>query len=204
VTSFDRDACRFSYRSSIFKEQHKDAFVVLAITLALAFGEASPIRYSELAEQLAARGKSASSLADIRETVLAVRRSKSMVIDETDANRRSVGSFFVNPVVPSGLADQIERRAGAAMPRFAAGENVKLSAAWLIERAGFPKGTADGAVGLSTRHALAIVNRGGATAAEILRFAGRIRGEVRARFGVSLVPEPVLLGFEPADGAELS
>ena len=203
VTSFDRDACRFSYRSSIFKEERKDAFVVLAVTLTLSMGDAAPIRYSELADQLASRGKSASSLADIRETVLAIRRSKSMVIDETDPNRRSVGSFFVNPVVPSALADQIERHAAAAMPRFAAGENVKLSAAWLIERAGFPRGTADGAVGLSTRHALAVINRGGATAAEILRFAGRIRGEVRARFGIVLVPEPVLLGFEPTEMAPL-
>jgi UDP-N-acetylmuramate dehydrogenase len=204
VTSFDRAACRFSYRSSLFKEEGRDAFVVLAVTLALTVDEVSPIRYSELADQLAARGKSASSLADIRETVLAVRRSKSMVIDEADPNRHSVGSFFVNPVVPSAIADQIERRAGAGMPRFAAGEKVKLSAAWLIERAGFPKGTADGAVGVSTRHALAIVNRGGATAGEILRFAGRIRSEVWARFGVALVPEPVLLGFEPAESAALA
>jgi UDP-N-acetylmuramate dehydrogenase len=129
-----------------------------------------------------------------------------MVIDPSDPNRRSVGSFFVNPIVSPELAQQIEAASNATgkMPRFAAGERVKLSAAWLIERSGWTKGTAAGPVGLSTRHALAIVNRGGATAAEILGFAARVREEVRARFGVSLAVEPVLLGFSYEEASALT
>jgi UDP-N-acetylmuramate dehydrogenase len=106
-------------------------------------------------------------------------------------------------------ADAIEERARAAdyepqpMPRYAVGDRVKLSAAWLIERAGFGKGTTDGAVGISTRHALAIVNRGGATAAEILDFARRVRDAVLTRFGVTLAAEPVLIGFSEQEAALL-
>jgi len=104
-------------------------------------------------------------------------------------------------------AHEIEQAANdraAKMPRFAAGQNVKLSAAWLIENAGFRKGTSQRSVGLSTRHALAIVNRGGATAAEILAFAARVRDAVRARFGVALAPEPVLLGFTEQEASVLN
>jgi UDP-N-acetylmuramate dehydrogenase len=132
-----------------------------------------------------------------------------MVIDAADPNRRSVGSFFVNPMVTVERADEIEQRARAIdvvaqpMPRYPVGDRVKLSAAWLIERAGFVKGTVDGAVGISTRHALAIVNRGGATAAEILGFAQRVRDGVVERFGVALAAEPVLIGFSEQEAASL-
>jgi UDP-N-acetylmuramate dehydrogenase len=125
-----------------------------------------------------------------------------MVIDADDPNRRSAGSFFVNPVVTTREADAAEAIAAPVepMPRFPAGPDlVKLSAAWLIERAGFKRGHSDGRVGLSTNHALAVVNRGGATAAEIVAFASRIRARVRERFGVWLTPEPVLLGFRAED-----
>jgi len=203
VTSFSAGQCRFSYRSSIFKEELRDARIVSTVTFALSPGAAEPIRYGELARELASRGLDPTSLAAVRDTVLALRRSKSMVIDPADENRRSAGSFFVNPVLERERAAEVEKLAPAAMPRFPAGDKVKLSAGWLIEQAGFAKGTSDGAVGLSTRHALAIVNRGDASAADILRFAGRVRAAVRARFGIALVHEPVLLGFDPTELAEL-
>ena len=205
--AFDNAACRFSYRSSIFKESLRDRFVVLTVTLALSPGGVPAVRYPELARELAARGGNVLSLVDVRRTVLTIRRSKSMVIDASDPNHRSAGSFFVNPVVTPERAREIEQAAADGtpkMPRFAADQNVKLSAAWLIENAGFPKGMSEGSVGLSTRHALAIVNRGGATAAEILAFAARVRDAVRARFGVALAPEPVLLGFTEQEASVLN
>jgi UDP-N-acetylmuramate dehydrogenase len=129
-----------------------------------------------------------------------------MLLDPSDENGRSAGSFFMNPTVDAEAFARLKVRLEAAgalapgepVPSFAAPEGrVKLSAAWLIERSGYRKGAGDGRAGLSTRHALAIVNRGGATAAEILAFAARIRGAVLERCGVALVPEPVLLGFTP-------
>ena len=192
-------SCRFSYRGSAFKEDLRGRHVVLSVRLSLARGGPATVRYPELARDIAARGADASSLAEVRQSVLALRRSKSMVIDPDDPNRQSAGSFFTNPLVTKAAASVVEDRArgaGAdAMPRFAAGDKIKLSAAWLIEHAGFVKGTSDGPVGISTRHALAIVNRGGATAGQILDFAARVRDQVRSIFGVALEHEPVLLGF---------
>ncbi len=128
--------------------------------------------------------------------MLALRARKSMVIRAGDPNRRSAGSFFTNPIVDAATAEEVARRAGdAQMPRFPAGPGrVKLSAGWLIERAGFAKGTRRGAVGISTAHALALVNLGGARTDELLALAAEIVAGVRARLGVTLTPEPVLLG----------
>lgn len=204
---FDNRSCRFSYRSSIFKEDLRDQYVVLAVTLRLSPGGLPALRYPELSRELGLRGGDPGSLADVRQTVLAIRRSKSMVLDAHDPNHRSAGSFFVNPVVSPEIASVIEQQAlsriAAPMPRFAAGANVKLSAAWLIEQAGWSKGTADGPVGISTRHALAIVNRGGATSAQILGFASRVRDAVRTRFGIGLALEPVLIGFSEEEASVL-
>jgi UDP-N-acetylmuramate dehydrogenase len=200
---FDNAACGFSYRSSVFKDRLRDRYVVLSVTLALTPGGPATVRYPDLAREIAAQGLSERSLDDVRRCVLAVRRSKSMVIDASDANRRSAGSFFVNPIVTPETADGIQEAFREKMPRFAAGSGVKLSAAWLIENAGWRKGASEGKVGISTRHALAVVNRGGATAAEILAFAARVRDDVRARFGVALVPEPVLVGFDETETALL-
>jgi len=204
---FDNRSCRFSYRSSIFKEDLRDQYVVLAVTLGLSPGGLPALKYPELSRELASRGGDPRSLADVRQTVLAIRRSKSMVLDPADPNQKSAGSFFVNPVVPPEIASAIEQqalsRATAPMPRFAAGANVKLSAAWLVEQAGWSKGTSDGPVGISTRHALAIVNRGGATSAQILGFASRVRDAVRTRFGIGLAHEPVLIGFSEEEASVL-
>jgi UDP-N-acetylmuramate dehydrogenase len=209
VEVLDNAACRFTYRNSMFKSEQRHRYVILAVTLALTPNGEPRVHYPEIVRELSLRGGDPKSLADVRAVVLAVRRSKSMVIDSADPNRRSVGSFFVNPMVSVEQADDVEARARAAafeaqpMPRYPVGERVKLSAAWLIERAGFPKGTTDGAVGISTRHALAVVNRGGATAAEILSFAKRVREAVIERFGVALTAEPVLIGFSEEDASSL-
>jgi UDP-N-acetylmuramate dehydrogenase len=119
-----------------------------------------------------------------------------MVIDEADPDTRSVGSFFTNPIVTTADAERAAVRAGTAAPAFPQPDGrVKVPAAWLIERAGFAKGTREGAVGLSSRHTLAIVTRDGATAADVVRFAARVARRVEAVFGVRLRPEPVFLGF---------
>jgi UDP-N-acetylmuramate dehydrogenase len=187
--------CGFGYRDSRFKREPQ-SFVVLAVTFALRPGAPPAVRYPELASALA--GTTAPTLADARAAVLALRAKKSMVIRAGDPNRRSAGSFFTNPVVAAPAADEVARRAGVAaeaMPRFPAGPGrVKLSAAWLIERAGFGKGFRCGAVGISTAHALALVNLGGARAADLLDLAAEIVSAVRDRLGITLVPEPVLLG----------
>jgi UDP-N-acetylmuramate dehydrogenase len=199
--------CAFGYRDSVFKRQAKDRFVVVAVEFALSPGAPEPPRYSELATALGAR---AADSATIARTVRELRRKKSMLLDPSDENARSAGSFFTNPTIDTAALAALEERvapvlaAGEAMPRWPGdGGRVKLSAAWLIERAGFAKGTRDGLVGLSTRHTLAIVTRAGARAADVLAFARRVRDGVLERFGVRLVPEPVFLGFEPEAIADL-
>jgi UDP-N-acetylmuramate dehydrogenase len=193
-------ACAFGYRDSAFKHQ-PDRWLVLGVTFALRAAGVPGVRYPELARALAARS-AAPTLADVRDIVISLRRAKSMVIDPADSNRRSVGSFFTNPVVSTAEADRVvdqllaERvvAAAAEVPRFPAGaEQVKLSAAWLIERAGLTKGLRAGAVGISSRHTLALVHHGGGTTAELLAFADRVRDAVERRFGVRLQREPVVI-----------
>jgi len=190
------------YRDSRFKSADKGRFIVLRVTYALRPGGPPAVRYAELARSLEERALGAPSLAQVRETVIGLRRRKSMVLDPDDPNARSVGSFFTNPIVPAAVADDLETalrrdgvlREGERPPRFPAGEGrVKLSAAWLIERSGLAKGHQRGKVGLSTRHTLAIVNRGGATAADVVALAREVRARVQDRFGVTLVPEPVFV-----------
>jgi UDP-N-acetylmuramate dehydrogenase len=208
---FDNRACAFAYRTSIFKADWVDRYVVVRVTFALKRQGKPTLRYAELERAVNERGVSPRNLAQVREVVLSLRRAKSMLVEASDPNHRSAGSFFVNPIVTSEVADAVEQAASGsgpgpekAMPRFPAEHGVKLSAAWLIERAGFAKGMSDGPVGISTRHALCIVNRGGASAQQIVAFAGRIRAQVRARFGVSLSVEPVRLGFSAQEDAPLT
>jgi len=203
VRDLDRRACAFGYRDSFFKQAGKDRFVVVSACFELARGAPTVVRYAELDRALGGR-KDASPM-EMRTTVRELRRQKSMLAGHADENARSAGSFFMNPVVSSDSADAIERRSGQTMPRFDAGQGlVKLSAGWLIERAGYVRGTASGSVGLSSRHALAIVNRGGATAAEVFAFAVTVRARVADRFGIALVAEPVLLGFDDEEARALA
>ena len=156
------------------------------------------VRPPELEKRLEAAGNKQPTLDDVRRTVMVLRASKSMLIDASDENRRSCGSFFLNPILTADEIPRVERRVGAQveMPKFAQPDGqVKLSAAWLIERAGFAKGQRRGAVGLSTRHALAVVCHNGAKSLDVVTFASEIRDRVRDRFGVTLSPEPTLWGF---------
>ena len=189
-------ACGFGYRDSVFKSGEPGRYVVLAVTYRLTPGGPANVRYADIARDLEARGLARPSLAEVRETVLRVRRSKSMVLEPGDPNARSCGSFFLNPVVDAPTLAAIDARAaGLAMPRWPQPDGrVKLSAAWLIERAGFTRGQADGPVGLSTRHTLAIVCHDGARARDVAAFARRVRAGVEERFGVRLHPEPVFWG----------
>jgi UDP-N-acetylmuramate dehydrogenase len=185
--------CGFAYRDSRFKSTEPERFVVVGATFALRPGAPPSLRYGELTRHFAERGEPSPSLRAVRDATIALRRAKSMVFDPTDENHRSCGSFFTNPVVAAEHADRVERAVAAPMPRYPQPDGrVKLAAGWLIERAGFEKGLRRGTVGLSTRHALAIVCHEGATAADVHRLADEIRSGVRARFGVELVPEPAL------------
>jgi UDP-N-acetylmuramate dehydrogenase len=204
--------CEFAYRDSIFKGASKDRFIVVGVSFLLESGGAPAVRYAELQRYLKEIGHENPSLSDVRTAILELRRRKSMLLDPSDENVRSAGSFFLNPILDTATWANVRSRiessgvlaSGETIPQFPAGSaHVKLAAAWLIERAGFSKGMADGPVGLSTKHTLAIVNRGDAKAVDILRFARRIRDGVFDKFGVRLVPEPVMLGFDRAEIADL-
>lgn len=192
--------CGFAYRTSRFKEDWAGRFVITRLHFRLARQERAAVAYPELRRHLGLEPDEPARLADLRRAVLELRRGKSMLADPADPNGRSAGSFFLNPVVAPEAAAAVERRyrergGGRDMPRWPAGDGIKLSAAWLIEEAGFPKGYGTGRAGLSARHTLALVNRGGATAAEVLALAREVREGVRVAFGVLLRPEPILLGF---------
>lgn len=196
VVTLAAGQCGFAYRDSRFKSAEPGRWVVLAVVYHLRPGGAPTVRYADVERHLAAGGVTAPSLAAVRESVLAVRRAKSMVLDPGDDNRRSCGSFFVNPVVSAEEAAKVEARAlDSGMPRWPQADGrVKLSAAWLIEHAGFRRGLRDGPVGLSTRHALAIVAHDGARARDVVALARRVQGSVQERFGIRLTPEPVYWG----------
>ena len=210
IVEMDAAACGFGYRDSVFKREARGRLVVTRVTFALRPGGAPGVRYAELAKQLAAFGSP--SLSEVRATVLTLRKSKSMLLDRDGENGKSAGSFFMNPTLDAAELAAVSARiafsgvlgAGETMPAYPANEGrTKLAAGWLIERAGFGKGFGVGRVGLSTKHALAIVNRGGATAAEIVAFARTVKDGVRDRFGVELQAEPVLVGFRVEETAGL-
>lgn len=197
--TLDASECSFGYRTSAFKEHLRGRYVVLAVDFRLGRVPSRRPIYPELDRALSGLG-GAPSPAELRTTVLALRRAKSMVLDPSDENGRSAGSFFVNVVTEASVADDIDRRLGVAVPRFPAGAGeVKIPAAWLIERAGLPRGTQLGPVGLSTKHALAIVAHEGATAKDIVTFAWHVRRRVEEEFGLCLVPEPEFWGFGTLD-----
>jgi UDP-N-acetylmuramate dehydrogenase len=190
-------ACGFRYRGSVFK--YHDRRVVLAVTFRLRREPMSgPLRYAELARALDVPVGGSAPLAEVREAVLALRRRKGMVIDPADPDSVSAGSFFTNPILDAQAFAALAANAGAERPpAWPEGDGrVKTSAAWLIERAGFHRGYGDGRIGISTKHTLALVNRGGGTTAELLALAREIASGVHDRFGVRLAPEPVLVGHE--------
>lgn len=188
--------CRFVYRGSIFKSEEKDRYVVLAVTYRLLRNAPPTVRYGELKQALDERSEPA-SLQDVFRTVLDLRKQKSMVLDPSDENSRSCGSFFVNAQVSAEVVKLIEQVAGEAPPQFP-GDNgfIKVPSAWLIERAGLTKGTREKYAGLSTKHTLSIVAHEGALARDVVKFAQHVRQVVEERFSVRLIPEPNFWGFE--------
>lgn len=202
ITEFSRDECGFGYRTSVFRTD-PGRFALISLHFRLLIGGTPAVRYSEL-QKLLGRRTARPTLLEVREAVLELRRSKSMVIETGDPNRRSVGSFFVNPVlIASDLNALVERAVNAGalkepdqIPRHEFDDGrFKVPAAWLIERAGFGRGFQRGAVGISSRHALALVHHGSGTCSELIELATEIQDRVRALFGVELRPEPVFLGF---------
>lgn len=183
--------CHFGYRSSRFKAE-PGRHVVLDVAFQLRLGSlGAPVAYAELARALGIEVGERAPSAQVRDAVLALRRGKGMVLDPADHDTWSAGSFFTNPVLATGVADDLPDDA----PRFAQPDGtVKTSAAWLISHAGFDRGHGTGAVSLSTKHALALTNRGSATTAELLELAREVRAGVAARFGIELEPEPNLVG----------
>jgi UDP-N-acetylmuramate dehydrogenase len=193
-------ACGFGYRASRFKRSAR--WIVTSVRFGFPRAQATTVRYAELATALGVPMGAAVPEFRAREAVLALRRGKGMVLDDKDPESVSAGSFFVNPIVPAEMLEVIVRRAGEAPPRMQVGEDrAKVPAAWLVERAGFAKGWTLGRAGLSRKHALALVNRGGATAHELLLAARTIAHGVHARFGIELAPEPVLMGCSWEDEA---
>ena len=203
VRAFDRKSrelldltpaeCGFSYRGSRFKSE-ADRWVVTEVEFALApGGHSEPPRYAELARAL--DGGQRASLEAVRRAVLELRRSKGMVLDKEDPDTHSSGSFFTNPILDPAAYAALVERAGEPVLSYPDSGGHKVPAAWLIDHAGFTKGYGSSAR-LSTKHALAITNPGGASAADVMALAREIRDRVHERFGVTLVNEPVLVGLE--------
>jgi UDP-N-acetylmuramate dehydrogenase len=198
LASLSAASCEFAYRTSRFKTADATRFVICGVRFRVRRGEPT-LTYPDVQRWLTTQGVATPALADVRSAVLAIRRSKGMVADGADPDARSVGSFFMNPVLTAGERDRLEAVAGQAPPARAVESGMlRVPAAWLIEHAGWRRGDADGPVGISTRHPLAIVNRGGATAADVVRFAAGVKRRVADRLGVWLQPEPVFVGFEGA------
>ncbi|GAB4065987.1 UDP-N-acetylmuramate dehydrogenase [Angustibacter speluncae] len=192
VRTFAAADCGFAYRWSRFKAD-PGRHVVLDVTFQLPLGDlGAPVAYAELARALGVEVGQRAPAADVREAVLGLRRGKGMVLDAADHDTWSAGSFFTNPVLPESFS------LPEGAPRFPATDGrVKTSAAWLIQHAGFDRGHGlPGAASLSTKHTLALTNRGGATAADVLALAREVRDGVRDRFGIELENEPVLVGLE--------
>jgi UDP-N-acetylmuramate dehydrogenase len=189
--TFAAAECGFGYRTSRFKAD-PTRFLVLEVTFQLRLGELSaPVAYAELARRLGTGTGERRPLAEVRDAVLALRRGKGMVLDDDDHDTWSAGSFFTNPLLTADEAARLPQEA----PRWPHGDGrVKVSAAWLIERAGFARGYGAGPARISTKHTLALTNADGARTADLLALAREVRDRVRDRLGVELVTEPVLVG----------
>ena len=195
--TLSREQCRFGYRTSIFNTTHRSRYVVTRVAFEFDLDATPTLTYADLLKHF--KDQPTPTPAQISEAVRAIRRSKGMLLVEGDPDARSAGSFFKNPIVEE---EAVSRIAAALMinpaevPHWPAGEwSVKVSAAWLIERAGFHKGFRMGQAGISTKHTLALVNLGGASAAEIVALRDTVMHEVEQRFAIRLEQEPVTLGF---------
>ena len=198
VRELCREACGFTYRSSIFNTTERGRFVILRVAYALTPGGEPRIGYADLKRHFEGR-ETSPNLAETREAVRHIRALKGMLIVAGDPDCQSAGSFFKNPVISPEQHQDLKKRAaekGLTLPSYPALEkSKKVSAAWLVERSGFARGYGFGHVGISSKHALAIVNRGGATAAEVLTLKDQIQHRVEEIWGVRLESEPVMVGF---------
>lgn len=198
MTVLDREDCRFSYRHSAFKGNARYVVTAVHFQLEDLGGLSKPVMFRDVADALGIEIGGQAPLGEVREAVLAQRRKRGMLLDDADHDTWSAGSFFTNPILTPAQHAEFERRCAAAgiearpTPYAEPDGRVKISAAWLIEHAGFAKGYGSGPVTLSTKHTLALTNRGGATTGDLLKLASEVRDGVAARFGVTLVPEPVL------------
>jgi UDP-N-acetylmuramate dehydrogenase len=207
VRAFDREIlqfldlpaskCGFSYRRSIFNSTQRERYVVSRVDYALRKDGPANIVYADLARYFAARNGEPPTLAEVRGAVRSIRAQKGMLLVPGDADCRSAGSFFKNPIVPVTVLESLAQELGVekrSIPAYPAQDGeVKLSAAWLIARAGYQKGYALGNAGISSRHTLALINRGGASAAEVVALRDKLTGTIASRFGIRLEPEPVWL-----------
>jgi UDP-N-acetylmuramate dehydrogenase len=190
--------CGFSYRTSIFNVGQRERYIILGITYELKPGGPPSLHYRDL-QKLFAQHDGTPTLSEVRDSVLNIRASKGMLIMADDPDSRSAGSFFKNPVLTITQFDELARLAkekSLLIPSYPAlAQQRKISAAWLVENSGFSKGYTRGRAAISRKHALAIVNRGGATASEILVLKDEVQQRVKATWGITLEPEPVLVGF---------
>ena len=190
------EACGFSYRTSIFNTTERERFIILRVTYALTPGAQPHLQYADL-QRCFERRETTPTLAETREAVCRIRASKGMLIVPGDPDSRSAGSFFKNPILSNDQLADLTKRArahGLTIPAYPAlASQNKVSAAWLVEHSGFSRGYDAGRVGISHKHALAIVNRGGATAADVLALKEEIQRRVEAKWGVRLEPEPVFV-----------
>ena len=196
----DRDACRFGYRRSLFNTDAPGRYIVTSVTYRLHPGGPPALRYADLIRHFAAQTQAGEqpTLRQVYDAVRSIREHKGMLAGQGGEDGRSAGSFFKNPVVSIAVISRIAARQGVPpdeVPRYPAADGkVKLPAAWLVERAGFHKGFTMGRVAISSRHTLALVNLGAATAAELLALRDAVVSAVQAKFGVRLEQEPVMLG----------
>ncbi|HKT51431.1 MAG TPA: UDP-N-acetylmuramate dehydrogenase [Candidatus Angelobacter sp.] len=203
VIEFSNEQCGFSYRSSIFNQHAADKYIVLEVTYCLKQNGSPALKYADLQKFFAAEQRTP-SLRQVRDAVRQIRQGKAMLLVRGDEDCRSAGSFFKNPIVSAEEAMRIEKLAQQRMPDQVVPSypmedgRVKLAAAWLVEQAGFHKGYSRGPVGISRKHSLAIVNRGGASAQDIIALKNEVEHKVFDIWGVHLQPEPVFVGFQPA------
>jgi len=203
VRTFTNAECGFAYRSSIFNTSEKGKYIVLVVEFALTPNGKPRAEYADLKRHFAEHKIDTPTITQVRDAVRMIRHSKAMLIVAGDEDCRSAGSFFKNPIITEAEYAEIARAAGNGKqpPKYAAGSLidgtvlVKTSAAWLVENAGFAKGTTRGNVGISSKHTLALVNRGGASAGEIFDFKNEIVKKVKTAFGITLQMEPVMVGF---------
>src|ERR1700722_1464567 len=198
IVVLPKPACGFRYRSSIFNTTERGRYIILRVNYRLKRGGAPSLKYADLQKYFAE--KKVPSLAEVREAVREIRRSKGMLIVAGDEDSRSAGSFFKNPVLSEVAFEELRGRAaakGLEIPSYPALDTqYKISAAWLVEHSGFCKGYVAGEAGISHKHALALINRGGAKAGDIISLKDQIQNGVRETWGIGLEPEPVLVGFD--------